>query len=93
MLDYRFEDTEVSRWNGLTAVKTGENWGFIDKSGKLVIPGQYKITAFGLDIFDPSGNEFIAGVVRVKFNKNWGFIDTAENLIRIWNDNAELFNN
>ena len=40
-------------------------YGFIDKSGKLVIPAAYDMT-----------NKFSEGLAAVKVGDRWGFIDT-----------------
>lgn len=67
---------------GLIAVKIQGKWGFIDTSGKLVIPAQ----------FDPSINEyrddnyggaagFSGGLAAAKLNGKWGYIDRQGNVV------------
>lgn len=57
--------------DGLAPVKKNEKWGFINKSGKLVIDYQYI-----------SAREFSGGLACVeKDYANWGFIDTAGNTV------------
>ncbi|MBE0684836.1 MAG: WG repeat-containing protein, partial [Anaerolineaceae bacterium] len=55
---------------GLAAVRDGELYGFIDKTGTLVIPTQFDST---LGFFD--------GLAAVEIGGQWGFIDTTGTLI------------
>jgi hypothetical protein len=53
----------------LAAIKVGGRWGFIDKSGRMVIPPQYEETyGFG-------------GLAAVKIDGRWGFIDRTGRLV------------
>ena len=64
-------------------------WGFIDKSGKLVIPMEYDISS---GLFQSGFKKgFIDGLARVKKNKEWGFIDEKGQVIGKWHQNAEPF--
>lgn len=49
---------------GLAWVETSDGFGFIDKTGKVVIPGKYD------DVLD-----FSEGLAAVQKNEKWGFID------------------
>lgn len=49
---------------GLVAVKLNGKWGFIDKSGKIVIESKFD-----------SGGHFSEGLAGVGLNGKWGFID------------------
>ena len=51
---------------GLARVKLNDKWGFIDKTGKEVVPPKY----------DETGN-FHEGLAKVKLNGKYGFIDTT----------------
>jgi hypothetical protein len=45
-------------------VKLDNKWGYIDKSGKEIIPLRYD-----------DGRIFMDGLAAVKLNNKWGFID------------------
>ena len=90
MVEPVYNDAEIFSEDGLAPVNE-KDWGFIDTSGKLVIPTNYGISA-GLAFLSDAPKGFINGVARVKNNKKWGFIDTKGNLLgNQWYDNAELF--
>jgi hypothetical protein len=57
--------------NGLAPVFKDKSWGYIDASGKEVIPFQYR----DAEIFSKDG------LAPVKLNKLWGFIDKTGNLV------------
>lgn len=90
IVEPQFRDAEVFS-DGRAPVKE-KDWGFIDTSGKLVIPMEYDITA-GLAFL--SGNNekgFINGLTRVKTKKGWGFLDKNGKLLGDkWFENAEPF--
>jgi hypothetical protein len=68
----QFEDAaEFSE--GRAAVKTGDQWGFIDKTGEMVIPPQFVVR------FHPFFGyyRFSEGVAHVWVGKKWGYIDMA----------------
>ena len=90
-----FRDAETFSTNGLAPVKQNKLWGFIDKTGKTVIPAEYQITAGGLSLFSKNPIKgFHHGVARVKKGNKWGFIDENGNPIGgKWYQNAELFVN
>ena len=81
--------------DGLAPVKEIKLWGFIDETGKIVIPAEYVITARGSSIFSKDNLKgFYNGLARVKLGKSWGFINTkGEVLGGKWFQNAELFVN
>lgn len=88
-----FVDAEIFSTDGLAPVKEKKLWGFIDKTGKIIIPAEYEITAGGLSLFskDPLKG-FQNGLARVKLDKKWGFInEKGEVLGGKWYQNAELF--
>ena len=53
----------------MAAVMIGKSWGYIDKTGTLVIAAQFE-----------KALEFSGGYAPVKSGKGWGFIDTAGKL-------------
>ncbi|TKC00784.1 WG repeat-containing protein [Pedobacter cryophilus] len=68
---------------GLASVKTGKLWGFIDKSGKMVIPAKY-------DSADAFGN----GLAPVKMKGKSGYINASGKLvIPLIYDDASVFYN
>ena len=70
---YEWPESFIKKWkeiggcnDGLAGVRNADGrWGFIDKTGRLVIPCQWKRTFFF--------SEGLAGVQ--DDNENWGFID------------------
>ena len=55
------------------AVEVGDRWGFIDKSGKLVIKSRFR------EVWNPGFEE---GLAKVRFeDKNWGYIDKSGKII------------
>ena len=75
-----------------------KNWGFINESGKIVIPTQYGLPIGGIMGLVSSIKEeetgFVNGVVRVKNEKRWGFLKPDGTVLgNQWFDNAELFSN
>ncbi|MNE98932.1 KWG Leptospira [compost metagenome] len=70
-----------------------KNWGFINESGKIVIPTQYGITAGGIfAMFQDQQKGFIDGVARVKNQNAWGFLKPDGTVLcNQWYDNAEPF--
>lgn len=66
---------------GLAAVRKGEHWGFIDKSGKEMIRFQYDNARY-----------FAEGLAPVQKNEKWGFIDkTGKQIIGFQFDDAYYF--
>ena len=62
-------------------VKINNQFGFIDETGKLVIPAKYDDT-----------NSFSDGLAVVKINSKWGFINkSGELVIPAKYDNAYVF--
>ena len=59
-----YYDEARSFENGLAAVKKNGKWGFIDKTGKEVIPMQYSDVGY-----------FNEGLVPVELGEQWGFFD------------------
>ena len=90
MIESIYNDAEVFSADGLAPVKD-KSWGFINTSGKLVIPTQYGISAGGVfSKFKEKG--FMNGLVRVKSEKKWGFLkQNGQVLGNQWFDNAETF--
>ena len=70
-----------------------KNWGFINETGKLVIPTQYGITSNGIiALFVQQDKGFIDGVARVKNEGKWGFLKPDGTVLgNQWFENAELF--
>ena len=52
---------------GLTKVKLNNKWGYIDKTGKEVIPLKYDFAC-----------DFFGGLAKVRLNGKWGFIDKTD---------------
>lgn len=79
-LKKKFDDA----WNfseGLAVVKLNEKYGFVDKSGDVVIPIEYDKTAL-----------FSEGLAAVKKDDKWGFIDKkGEVVIPFEYDSATFF--
>src|SRR5690606_37677149 len=94
-IDFIYKDAEIFSNDGLAPVKD-KLWGFIDTTGKLVIPQEYEISvamAFAANLFGVDvSTGFIDGLSRVKTKKGWGFIDKNGKLLgNKWYKNAELF--
>ena len=92
MVQPTYEDAETFSAEGLAPVKMKE-WGFINTTGKLVIPTNYQITAGGLaSLFRKNDKGFIGGLARVKYEKKWGFLKPDGKVLgEKWFENAELF--
>ncbi|MRX69654.1 WG containing repeat-containing protein [Flavobacterium resistens] len=85
-----YNDADPFSENGLAAVKILSDWGFIDKTGNLVIPADYEISAaFGSYTRNEKG--FINGLARVKRKGKWSFLKPNGDLLIEWSQNAELF--
>ncbi|MBO7380047.1 MAG: WG repeat-containing protein, partial [Neisseriaceae bacterium] len=70
-------------YDGLAQVKINNKWGFINKTGELVIPAQYD---------SDSVDNFHDGLARVKIDNKWGFINkTGELVIPAQYDWADSF--
>ena len=55
---------------GLAAIKMGGKWGFIDKTGKVVIPPQFDIVLC-----------FSEGLAPIGMGGKWGFIDQTGKIV------------
>ena len=91
VIDAQFKDAEVFSDSGLAPVKD-KLWGFIDTSGKMVIPMEYDITA-GLAFLSGNNDKgFLGDIARLKSKKGWGFFNTKGELLgNKWYENAEPF--
>ncbi len=78
-VDDRDMDNSDFSWNcyyvgnfseGLVAVKLGEQWGYIDATGKMVITPQFD-----------DAREFSHGFAAVKIGKKWGFINKTGQMV------------
>lgn len=67
---YTYVDLYGLTNEGLGYVQSGKNYGFIDKTGQLVIPAQYELT---------SG--FSEGLAAVKQNGKFGYINTKGEMV------------
>ena len=66
---------------GLAAVELNGKWGYIDKSGKEIIPLKYSFAA-----------PFSEGLATVRLNGKWGYIDkTGKEVIPLKYDEARSF--
>ena len=71
--DYKSEFSD-----GIAMVKLNDKWGYIDKTGREIIPIQYD-----------NCDKFSEGIARVKLNYKWGYIDkTGREIIPIQYDEA-----
>jgi hypothetical protein len=84
-----YADAEIFSENGLAPVKEKKLWGFVDKTGKLVIPMEYDISSGLFQSGTKKG--FQDGLARVKKDKQWGFIDNTGKVLGKWHQNAEVF--
>ena len=66
LLCRRWYDKMYSFSEGLAKVKLNGKWGFIDKTGREVIPCKYDWV-----------NLFLKGLAKVCLNWKWGFVDTT----------------
>jgi len=60
-------------WNfseGLAEVQTGEKWGYIDRSGRMVIRPRFQAAKY-----------FSEGLASVKVNDRWGYIDRTGKMV------------
>ncbi len=57
---------------GLAEVKNADGCGFIDTTGKAVVP---------LGSIDDGAEQFSEGLANVKIGKKWGFVDKSGNLV------------
>jgi len=62
--DVPCDDLEDLVREGLIAIKVGDKYGFVDKSGKFVISPKYD------DVMP-----FVGGIAAVKRDEKWGFVD------------------
>ncbi len=92
VIEANYNDAEIFSADGLAPVKD-KDWGFINESGKLIVPTQYGISAGGLfSIFKNDDKGYISGLVRVKRDKEWAFLKTDGTVLgNQWFDNAENF--
>ena len=68
--------------DGYAAVKVDGKWGFVDKTGKMVIEPQFA-----------DAHSFANGYAAIKKNGKWGFIDeNGEIVIRAQFEDARDFN-
>lgn len=86
----QYDDAEPFSENGLAAVKKQQSWGFIDETGKLIIPIDYQIQAIFAE-YTRQEKGFIDGLARIKYNGKWGFLKPDGQLLNDWFQNAELF--
>ncbi|MDK2956433.1 MAG: hypothetical protein PWQ57_1929 [Desulfovibrionales bacterium] len=65
-VDYSEKITDMADYSeGLAAVKIGDNWGYVNAAGELVIEPQFAVA-----------DKFSDGLAAVKFKNKWGVIDT-----------------
>ena len=65
-----YDDVNLFEKDSITGVKVGDKWGFINRTGKVLIPFQ----------FDKADN-FYEGLAAVKKDGLWGFIDLKGNWV------------
>jgi hypothetical protein len=66
---------------GLAGVKTDGKWGFIDKTGQIVIPPHFDWGAdYDLGFF-AIGPRFSEGLAAVEIDGKWGFIDKSGQMV------------
>lgn len=62
----QYDDIGIGAKNGLAGAETNGKWGFIDATGKFVIPPQFELASW-----------FSEGLAAVRLNGKWGFIDAS----------------
>lgn len=81
--------------DGMARVKVGNKWGYIDKTGKLLIPAKFDIDSsyfisapfFSRSILDKlprntwSAGNFSEGLAPVKVGNRWGYIDKKGKMV------------
>ena len=79
----KYEDARLFlEADGYAAVKVDGKWGFVDKTGKMVIEPQFA-----------DAHSFANGYAAIKKNGKWGFIDeNGEIVIRAQFEDARDFN-
>ena len=71
-IDYPFEEINGPFYEGLACVMDdNEKWGFVDETGKVVIPYQWESATYF--------NEGLAAVMDA--NDKWGFIDKTGKIV------------
>ena len=83
IIAYLLLPSKVSAQNGevFAAVKKGNNWGYIDTTGKVRIP-------FNME----KEGSFQEGIANVKYGNYWGYIDKKGNwVVQPQYDNAFEF--
>ena len=70
IIQAKYENTSEVFSEGLVAVRLNNKWGFIDKTGKEIIPFKYDFALI-----------FREGLADVKLNNKWGFIDKTDQLV------------
>jgi hypothetical protein len=71
-VDFKFDRVQ-SFSEGLAAVRVGDRWGFIDRTGRMVIPARFEE---GPTHGPPIGS-FKKGLAAVYENGSWQFIDVS----------------
>jgi hypothetical protein len=91
IIEPTYADAEIFSSNGLAPVKQKE-WGFVNETGKLVIPTEYGITSGLFALFKDDEKGFVNGLARITKDKKWGFIKSDGSLLgNEWFENAEPF--
>src|SRR5690606_12637046 len=69
-----YPDAEVVSDGALAAVTAGKDWGFIENSGRFVVPAEYGMSVARIG-FLSSGEDkgLIQGLARGKHTGRWGF--------------------
>lgn len=66
---------------GLEVIKKGNKYGFIDKTGKIIVPFEYDYA-----------DSFSEGLARVRKGRKWGYIDKVDQLVILFQfDEATSF--
>lgn len=81
-------------FEGLAGVmpRNGKGFGFIDRSGKMVIPAKYQQIQGSID--NPLSPSFSDGLAAVAIDSKWGFIDkTGKTIIPLLYEAAQPFIN
>jgi hypothetical protein len=66
---------------GLAAIKVGGRWGYIDKSGNLVIPLQFEDAGSFSNIFPVESGGLAGGMAPVKIDGRWGYINKSGSVV------------
>ncbi|HPF56020.1 MAG TPA: WG repeat-containing protein, partial [Clostridiales bacterium] len=79
--------------DGLAAVCINDKWGYIDKTGKVVVPIKYGFVGSSYSLYDgDQDGDFSCGLAMVRMNGKYGYIDkTGKEVVPLKYDNEYKF--